>query len=166
MNKEIWAGEVGEVYSYPEGPVEVTGSAIVTDVDIENKVVSLDAEEAKKEEIKEMLTKGVGELQFKPEEEAAAKYTYLLPIARRLSTNMSAKSMARVVMALAEYPLQQTEKPRLRSKEEQQLFQVVFEINAAKGTILQYAREQAMKNQTLSDSSGQEIKEGETTDVN
>lgn len=96
--------------------------------------------EITKEERDKMHTEGVGELTFKPEEEAAARYSYLLPIAKKLSKDMSAKAMARVVMALAEFPLQQSEKPRLISKEENQLFQVIFEINVAKGLILDYAK--------------------------
>ncbi len=104
------------------------------------------------EDKKKMHTEGVGDLTFKPEEEAAARYTYLLPVAKRLAGSMSAKGMARVVMALAEFPLQTTPKPRLIGKDENQLFQVIFELNVAKGMILDYAKKQSELTKTSAES--------------
>lgn len=80
------------------------------------------------------------ELKATPEEEAAGRYMYLLKVARRISREMSAKSIRRVLLALAEFPLQESEKPELKEKREHQLFQVIYEINAAKGIVLNYAR--------------------------
>lgn len=85
---------------------------------------------------------------FTPEEDAAARFSYLLPFVRRSGKNMSAKAMTRVIHALAEFPLGNSidiNEMGFRSKQEKQLFTVMYEINAAKHTVLNYIKDEQAK---------------------
>lgn len=69
------------------------------------------------------------------EEEAAMKFTKLLPYVGKLSDAMQSKGgLVRVMVALAEFPLGAT-KPRLLSEQERQLFAVMQEIQGYKSTV-------------------------------
>jgi hypothetical protein len=72
-----------------------------------------------------------------PEEEAAMKFTKLLPYVKKIGASMpSQKGVIRVLHALAEFPLGK-EKPKLLTEGERQLFHVMQELNGYKSTVIQ-----------------------------
>lgn len=72
-----------------------------------------------------------------PIEEAAMKFTKLLPYVKMLGSAMpSQKGIVRVLHALAEFPLGK-EKPRLLQEGERQLFHVMQELQGYKSTVIQ-----------------------------
>lgn len=71
-----------------------------------------------------------------PAEEAAMKFTKLLPFISKLATALPSKGGAvRVLHALAEFPLGAT-KPRFLNAAERQLFQVMMELQGYKSTVV------------------------------
>lgn len=71
-----------------------------------------------------------------PEEEAAMKFTKLLPYVSKLGDALNSKGGAvRVLTALAEFPLGST-KPRLLNDGERQLFQIMMELQQYKSTVI------------------------------
>ena len=71
-----------------------------------------------------------------PEEEAAMKFTKLLPYVSKLSDALSSKGgLVRVISALAEFPLGSAN-PRLLNDGERQLFQVFMELQQYKSTVI------------------------------
>lgn len=69
-------------------------------------------------------------------EEAAMKFTQLLPFIKKLGNALqSQKGVVRVLHALAEFPLGAT-KPRLLNDAERQLFQIFMEIQGFKATVV------------------------------
>lgn len=79
-----------------------------------------------------------------PNEEAAMKFTKLLPYVKKFGAVMSAKGLSRVMHALAEFPLGAS-KPRLLNDNERQLFHVLQELNGYKSTIIQNIMKQQME---------------------
>lgn len=70
------------------------------------------------------------------EEEAAMKFTKLLPYVSKLGDAMSSKGgLVRVMKALAEFPLGSTT-PRLLNDPERQLFQIMMELQGYKSTVI------------------------------
>lgn len=71
-----------------------------------------------------------------PVEEAAMRFTQLLPfVAKIASASQSQKGLVRVLHALAEFPLGKT-KPRLLNDNERQLFSIIQELNGYKSTVI------------------------------
>lgn len=71
-----------------------------------------------------------------PEEEAAMKFTRLLPFVTKLADAMPSKGgLVRVMRALAEFPLGGRE-PRLMNDSERQLFHVMMELQGYKTTVV------------------------------
>lgn len=71
-----------------------------------------------------------------PEEEAAMKFTKLLPYVSKLGDALNSKGGAvRVLAALAEFPLGATN-PRLLNDGERQLFQIMMELQQYKSTVI------------------------------
>jgi hypothetical protein len=85
-----------------------------------------------------------------PLEEAAFKFTKLLPYVKKFSaTASSQKSLARVLYAMAEFPLGAAE-PRFLNENERILFSVLQEIQQHKSVLLQkYVKEALEKEQAL-----------------
>lgn len=81
---------------------------------------------------------------FTPEEEAAARFIYLLPYIKKFGNSMGQKAVVRVLHELAQFPLN-GDKPRFQSKQEEQLFGIFNEIYMTKSVILKYAMEQRKK---------------------
>lgn len=72
-----------------------------------------------------------------PVEEAASKFTMLLPYVKKLGAAMpSQKGLVRVIHALAEFPLGK-EKPKLLTEGERQFFHVLQELQGYKSTVIQ-----------------------------
>jgi hypothetical protein len=100
------------------------------------------------EEFKKDHREGIGDITFTPAEEAAARFTYLLPFLKRMAGSMSSKGMARVIHRLAEFPLGDAvhiDKMGFRTKEEKKLFEVFYNINECKNTILKSMKEDQIK---------------------
>lgn len=93
-------------------------------------------------------------VQMPPEEEAAMKFTKLLPYVSKLSSAMPSKGgLVRVLTAMAEFPIGSA-KPRFLNESERQLFLVLQELQGYKSTVLQsFIRKQselnAMKQQIV-----------------
>lgn len=118
MDNSIWAGQVGETFEYGTG--EVLGTGTVTDVNVEEKVVTIATEPA----------------EVDPVEEAAMRFTQLLPFVSKIAAaSSSQKGLVRVLHALAEFPLGKA-KPRLLNANERQLFAIMQELNGYKSTVL------------------------------
>lgn len=148
MNDEIWAGEVGEVYS--EGTGEISGTAVVTDVDHEEKTVTMDT----------ALT------EMPADEEAAMKFTKLLPFVGKLGDALPSKGgLVRVLRAVAEFPLGAT-KPRLLNDAERQLFQIMMELNGYKSTVITSIMEKNVKAQNEAEALKQLANASTETDLN
>ncbi len=76
-------------------------------------------------------------VQKDPVEEAAQKFTELLPFVRKIADSSASKgSLVRVLHAFAEFPLG-SGKPRLLSQQEQLLFNILQELQGYKSTVLQ-----------------------------
>lgn len=75
-------------------------------------------------------------VQIDPAEEAAMKFTKLLPYVTKLSDAMPSKGgLVRVITALGEFPLGGRQ-PRLLNEQERQLFAVMQELNGYKSTVI------------------------------
>ena len=91
-----------------------------------------------------------------PEEEAAMKFTKLLPFVTRLGDALPSKGgLVRVLRALAEFPLGGRE-PRLLNDAERQLFHIMMELNGYKTTVVnsivkKNAELEQMKSQAVND---------------
>ena len=71
-----------------------------------------------------------------PDEEAAMKFTKLLPFVAKLANAAPSKgSLVRVMHAVAEFPLGAS-KPRLLNDAERQLFHIMMELNGYKSTVV------------------------------
>lgn len=71
-----------------------------------------------------------------PEEEAAMKFTKLLPYVSKLGDALPSKGgVVRVLRALAEFPLGGRE-PRLLNESERQLFHIIMELQGYKSTVV------------------------------
>lgn len=71
-----------------------------------------------------------------PDEEAAMKFTQLLPFVSKLGDAMPSKGgLVRIIHALAEFPLGAT-KPRFLNDAERQLFHIMMELNGYKSTVV------------------------------
>lgn len=84
--------------------------------------------------------KAAGVVSYTEEEQAAARFLYLLPYIKKFGSEMGNKGVVRVLHALAQFPLQEG-KPRLKDKQEEQLFNIFQELTASKSTIIKYALE-------------------------
>lgn len=71
-----------------------------------------------------------------PVEEAAEKFTKLLPYVAKIARSTNNKGLVRVLHAFAEFPLG-SGKPRLSNHSEKLLFNMLQEIQGYKSTILQ-----------------------------
>lgn len=72
-----------------------------------------------------------------PAEEAAMKFTKMMPFVSKLANALPSKGgLIRVVHAMAEFPLGAS-KPRLLNDAERQLFHVLQELNGYKSTVIQ-----------------------------
>ena len=72
-----------------------------------------------------------------PAEEAAMKFTKLLPFVSKLANALPSKGgLVRVIHAMSEFPLG-AEKPRLLNESERQLFHICQELNGYKSTVIQ-----------------------------
>jgi hypothetical protein len=75
-------------------------------------------------------------VQMPADEEAAMRFTQLLPYVRRFGDALPSKGgLVRVLHALAEFPLGAT-KPRLLNDAERQLFQIMMELQGYKSTVV------------------------------
>lgn len=75
-------------------------------------------------------------VEMPPDEEAAMKFSKLLPYVSKLGDAMASKGgLVRVMKALAEFPLGST-KPRLLNDAERQLFQIMMELQGYKSTVI------------------------------
>lgn len=71
-----------------------------------------------------------------PIEEAARKFTQLLPFVAKLGNALPSKGgLVRVIHALAEFPLG-AKKPRLLNDAERQLFHIMMELQGYKSTVV------------------------------
>jgi hypothetical protein len=87
--------------------------------------------------------------QIDPVEEAAMKFTKLLPYVKMLGQAMpSQKGLTRVLHAFAEFPLGK-EKPRLLNEGERQLFHVMQELQGYKSTVIQAILQKNMEVEKL-----------------
>ncbi len=121
-NTEVSNFEVGAAENYGSG--EVTGTAVVTEVDAAAGTVTVDS--APPAEVPKL----------DPVEDAAMRFTTLLPYIKKFAHAAEGKrSLIRVMYALAEFPLGKGP-PRLLSQNERQLFQVMTELSQYKSTIL------------------------------
>lgn len=113
----------------------------VTEVDMNEKSVTIEMDsgeqssgsdvEASAEPSNEVVA------QKDPVEEAAQKFTELLPYVRKIAdASVSKGSLVRVLHAYAEFPLGQG-KPRLLNQQEQLLFNIMQELQGYKSTVLQ-----------------------------
>lgn len=136
---DIWAGEVVEM---PEASFDgdTTATGVVTEVDINEKTVTvqMDSSEQQVEDAVVSGSEPSNEVVKKnPVEEAAEKFTVLLPYVKKISNaSVSKGSLVRVLHAFAEFPLG-SEKPRLLNQNEQLLFNIMQELQGYKSTILQ-----------------------------
>lgn len=75
-------------------------------------------------------------VEMPPEEEAAMKFTRLLPFVTKLANALPSKGgVVRVLTAVAEFPVG-GRKPRLLNEAERQLFHVMMELNGYKTTVV------------------------------
>ncbi len=116
---DIWAGEVGKVEEFGDGAV--VGEGIVTEVNHETKEVTVSSPETPK----------IAD----PIEEAAMKFTTLLPFVTKFGRTMSAKGLTRVLFAVAEFPLGAS-KPKLLDENERQLFYVIQDLMGFKSQVI------------------------------
>lgn len=84
-----------------------------------------------------METPATTSVEIPAAEEAAMKYTKLLPFATKLANALPSKgAVVRIVTAMAEFPIGGRQ-PRLLSEAERQLFAVLQELNGYKSKVLQ-----------------------------
>jgi hypothetical protein len=84
-----------------------------------------------------------------PVEEAAMKFTTLLPYVKKLGLAMpSQKGLIRVMHACAEFPLGAT-KPRLLNDNERQLFHIIQELQSYKTTVINNIMKKNMEMEVL-----------------
>lgn len=141
MDDSIINGTVGEVFSYPEGPVKVEGTLTVADIDTKGKVITLGTEVGLGQQAIDALTGEEGAktaASFTPDEVAAAKFLYLLPYVKKFGNAMGQKAAVRVLHAFCEYPIGDGS-VKLQSPQERQLFDICQELLACKTTIVKYA---------------------------
>lgn len=78
----------------------------------------------------------VATTELDPNEEAAMKFTRLLPFVIKLGNALPSKGgLVRVLHAITEFPLGAT-KPRLLNDAERQLFHIIMELNGYKTTVV------------------------------
>lgn len=107
-------GDIQNVESTMEVSEQPTSNAVDSGVEPSNEVVAKD-----------------------PVEEAAEKFTVLLPfVAKMANASRSKGSLVRVLHAFAEFPLG-AGKPRLLNQNEQLLFNILQELQGYKSTVLQ-----------------------------
>jgi hypothetical protein len=88
-------------------------------------------------------------VEIDPIEEAATKYTKLLPYVAKLSEAMPSKGgLVRVNVAMAEFPLGGRQ-PRLHNAAERQLFAVMQELNGYKTTVVQSFIKERLESEQL-----------------
>jgi len=103
-------------------------------------------------------------VEISPEEEAAMKFTKLLPYVSKLSDAMPSKGgLVRVMSAMAEFPLG-ARKPRLLNESERQLFAVMQELNGYKSTVLQSFIKKQAELEQMQQLAAQAAAETEKTD--
>lgn len=96
---------------------------------------------------------------FSPEEQAAARFLYLLPYIKKFGNALNQKAVVRVLHALAEFPLSDG-KPKLLSAQEAQLFDIFQELLATKSVIVKNVLE---KQKADADASAEkEVTDGNT----
>lgn len=106
-----------------------------------------------------------------PEEEAAMKFTKLLPYVGKLADAMDSKGgLVRVLVAFAEFPLG-NKKPRLLSEQERQLFVIMQELQGYKSTVVssfikKAAEAEKMKQQAVSEAAVAASTVAESSEVN
>ncbi len=92
-----------------------------------------------------------------PVEEAARKFTILLPYVKKLGNAMpSQKGLTRVLHAMAEFPLGAA-KPKLLTEGERQLFHVLQELQGAKSTVIQNILQKNMELEKLKQTATTEL---------
>jgi hypothetical protein len=95
------------------------------------------------------VTEEKNEQQIDPLESAAMQFTNLLPYVKKFSATTSTKGLARVLHAVAEFPLG-NDKPRLLNENERMLFSIMQEIQQHKSVLLQsYMQEMLAKERAL-----------------
>lgn len=150
-NSNIWAGTTGKSYTFEYGELiecdpityQGIGTHIVSEVDTENKTITIDEVTTI-----EALKKAAETATYTQEEKALGTFLYLLPNVKKFMSKMGGNAIERVVFALAEFPLHEG-KPKLKGKDEEDLFNLLQEITAAKAIILRYALEE-QKNKAVS----------------
>lgn len=95
--------------------------------------------------------------EYSEEEQAAARFLYLLPYVRKFSKTIGGGGATRVLHALAEFPLGQG-KPRLLNQKEKELFDIMQELQASKSVIIKGALEK----QSAATTAETEVKDGST----
>ena len=121
-----------------------SNTAIVTDVDTTAKIVTVEQAAIVPEGTPEAAPPPMD-----PVEEAAMKFTKMLPYVKLLGSAMpSQKGLIRVIHAFAEFPLGK-EKPRLLTEGERQLFHILQELQGYKSTVIQAILQKNMENEHL-----------------
>ncbi len=145
----IWAGEVG--YSESYGDFNPIGTAKVKNINLETKTVTvesvgpvnaaqaIDATMARIDDSGvaplEGATKAADTVSFTEEEQALARFMYLMPYVKKFASAMGAKSVVRVMHQLAQHPLSEVA-PKFKNKQEEELFNIMQEIQAAKSIVI------------------------------
>lgn len=106
-------------------------------------------------------------VQMDPAEEAAMKYTKLLPYITKLSSAMPSKGgLVRVITAMAEFPIGGRQ-PRLLNDAERQLFMIMQELNGYKSTVIQsFIKKQSDMEQMKKTATEMPVAESETNGGN
>lgn len=113
---------------------EVEIDRLIDEADAANEA-AISEMEASEQEISAPVD--AGEPVADPVEEAAEKFTKLLPFVSRIANSTPSKgSLVRVLHAFAEFPLGEG-KPRLLNDSEKMLFNMLQELQGYKSTILQ-----------------------------
>lgn len=99
---------------------------------VENISVPVDTGEQSAKDAVELETPK----EMSADEEAAMKFTKLLPYAKKFAKNMNGGGLARVFNAMMEFPLG-AQQPKFINEAERQLFFVAQELNGYKSTVIQ-----------------------------
>lgn len=120
-------------------PTESVGMPSSVDLTMDMVKEGIEAANSLGEDVPEIAVAGPppeAPVTMSAEEEAAMKFTKLLPFVSKLADAMQSKGgLVRVMSAMAEFPLGAT-KPRLLNDAERQLFHVLQELNGYKSTVI------------------------------
>jgi hypothetical protein len=83
-----------------------------------------------------------------PVEEAAMKFTNLLPYVKKLGSALNGNGVVRVLHAFAEFPLG-ANKPRLLNDAERQMFHLLQDLQGYKSTVIQSIMKKNMEMEVM-----------------